>query len=99
MPYDSATQSGVTILSYAYATPVIAYDIGSLSEYIKHERNGFIVNYQDNSSIIGLLAQVTNEEILKMSQECIDIFRNLYSKNACQKQYHAYYQNLIGERK
>ena len=91
LPYDSATQSGVTILSYAYATPVIAYDVGALGEYIEEGHNGFLVKYKDNDTIIKILKQKTNNEIKSLSQNIISDFKESFSKEACMKLYFDYY--------
>jgi len=95
LPYDSATQSGVTILSYAYATPVIAYDVGSLGEYIDNEKNGYLVNYQDNDKIIDILTKVSDTEIKQLSHTIINEFNNKFSVNACQELYYSYYMNKM----
>jgi glycosyltransferase involved in cell wall biosynthesis len=42
LPYKSATQSGITQIAYYYELPVIATDVGGLSELIPHERTGLI---------------------------------------------------------
>lgn len=97
LPYDSATQSGVTILSYSYATPVIAYDVGSLGEYIENGKNGVLISYKDNENILQVLKDLNDETILKMSQNCIDIFTERYSNNSCQKVYYEYYKQVINK--
>jgi glycosyltransferase involved in cell wall biosynthesis len=98
LPYDSATQSGVTILSYSYATPVLAYDVGALGEYIENTRNGFLIEYQNNEEIIRLLQTLSDEYILKMSQNSINIFTEKYSTESCKKIYYRYYKDILDER-
>jgi len=99
LPYDSATQSGVTLLSYAYATPVIAYNVGALGEYIDESKNGFCVEKNDDEAIINILKSSTNESTLQMSQNVIDIFNEKYSIDRCKKLYKEYYRKLNGETK
>ncbi|MCP6758401.1 MAG: glycosyltransferase family 4 protein [Fischerella sp. CENA71] len=43
LPYIEASQSGVAAIAYGMGTPVIASDIGGLSEMIKHEKDGLLV--------------------------------------------------------
>lgn len=43
LPYKSATQSGITAISYHFNLPVIATDVGGLKETIKHGETGMIV--------------------------------------------------------
>lgn len=43
LPYDSASQSGVTILAYSFSKPVVAYNVGALADYIVDGYSGYIV--------------------------------------------------------
>lgn len=43
LPYKSATQSGIVQIAYQFNKPVIATDVGGLSEVVLHEKTGFIV--------------------------------------------------------
>lgn len=95
LPYDSATQSGVTILSYSYATPVIAYDVGSLKEYTEDNYNGFMVIHKDNDEIIKKLKNIADENIKKLSSNIIQEFDEKYSTKACMKKYFDYYTKQI----
>jgi glycosyltransferase involved in cell wall biosynthesis len=95
LPYDSATQSGVILLSYAYATPVIAYDVGALKEYIDEGKNGFCVKKGNNTKIIEFLISLTDQDILKLSQNTIEIFEEKYSTQNCKKLYSEYYETFL----
>lgn len=95
LPYDSATQSGVTILSYAYATPIIAYNIGALGEYIVDSKTGFLIGYKDNEKIIKILKNISNQELFDMSKYVIDDFEQKFSIKFCQKKYLNYYSVLL----
>lgn len=44
LPYKSATQSGVTAVSFQFDLPIIATDVGGLKETIKHGENGSVVS-------------------------------------------------------
>jgi glycosyltransferase involved in cell wall biosynthesis len=43
LPYRSATQSGIAQIAYNFDTPVIATDVGGLSEVVLNDRTGLIV--------------------------------------------------------
>lgn len=99
LPYDSATQSGVTLLSYSYATPVIAYEVGSLCEYIENSLNGFTIKYKNDESIINILKNLDDDDIKKLSICAIDRFDKFFSEKACRLLYLDYYKEKIGEKK
>lgn len=43
LPYKSATQSGITAIAHHFNIPVVASDVGGLSEFIRHEKNGYLI--------------------------------------------------------
>jgi glycosyltransferase involved in cell wall biosynthesis len=44
LPYRSATQSGITSISYHFELPIIATKVGGLHEIVKHEKTGLIAD-------------------------------------------------------
>ena len=50
LPYNTASQSGVIIDSYKYSRPVIAFDVGAVSEQIEDYVSGYLVE-ADNIDI------------------------------------------------
>ncbi len=53
LPYRSATQSGITQLAFAFDKPVIATDVGGLSEVIHNGENGYLVQPDNPEAIAG----------------------------------------------
>ncbi len=43
LPYLTATQSGIVQIAYQFERPVIATDVGGLSEVVLHEKTGYLV--------------------------------------------------------
>lgn len=51
LPYRSATQSGVVPLSYALRVPVIATNVGALSEVVRDGKTGFLVEPESPAAL------------------------------------------------
>ena len=51
LPYIEASQSGVIPLAYAFGKPVVATDVGSLSEIVDDGKTGYIVPPKDPNAI------------------------------------------------
>ncbi|MGD1945400.1 MAG: glycosyltransferase [Croceivirga sp.] len=58
LPYDSASQSAVIIHSYAFATPVIVYDVGALADYVIDTKTGLVVKHNDFDTIVNFLKKM-----------------------------------------
>jgi glycosyltransferase involved in cell wall biosynthesis len=51
LPYRSATQSGITQLAFSFDIPVISTDVGGLSEAVKEDENGFLVEPESSGAL------------------------------------------------
>ncbi|NBR14155.1 MAG: glycosyltransferase [Crocinitomicaceae bacterium] len=51
LSYKSATQSGITNISYHFELPIIATNVGGLAETILHEQTGLIVDEVSETAI------------------------------------------------
>lgn len=51
LPYKSATQSGITAISYHFETPIIATNVGGLKETIVDGETGIIVENPNSSEV------------------------------------------------
>ncbi len=74
LPYRSATQSGITQLAFSFCTPVIATDVGGLSEIITENYNGFLIK-PDNPEAI---AQAVNKYYAE--EKCRQFSMNIYNQ-------------------
>ncbi|MFW5983478.1 MAG: glycosyltransferase [bacterium] len=52
LPYKSATQSGITNISYHFNLPLLATDTGSLRETIQHKQTGLIVDKPKEEELV-----------------------------------------------
>lgn len=77
-PYTDATQSGVIMSCYALNKPVIASDVGGLSEMVKHRETGLLVTPSDvNKLTQAIIELLSNDNLLNEFSQNI---RNQYEK-------------------
>lgn len=73
LPYNSASQSGVIIDAYKYSRPVIAFDVGAITEQVEDGISGFLIENKKN--------QLFAKKIKHISALSVNIFKK-YSKDA-----------------
>lgn len=80
VPYNSASQSGVIIDAYKYSRPVIAFDVGAISEQVKEAKSGYLVETGDNRAFADKLKQA-----VKMSADDYDAMCRYAYQYGCKK--------------
>ncbi len=74
LPYNSATQSGVIIDAYRYSRPVIAFDVGAVSEQVEDAYSGFLIPSGD---IVAFASKI--KSLSRMDQDRLkELSRNAY---------------------
>jgi glycosyltransferase involved in cell wall biosynthesis len=66
LPYQVASQSGVLLLSYGFARPVVVYPVGGLPEAVVEGETGWICERCDP----GALAEALNASVAAGAAEC-----------------------------
>jgi glycosyltransferase involved in cell wall biosynthesis len=61
LPYVSATQSGIVQIAYQFDKPVIATDVGGLSEVVLNDRTGYIVKPESPAEVANAVVRFYNE--------------------------------------
>jgi glycosyltransferase involved in cell wall biosynthesis len=51
LPYRTATQSGISAISYHFGVPLLTTDVGGLKEAVEEPGTGIVVDYPDSSVV------------------------------------------------
>lgn len=73
LPYNSASQSGVIIDAYKYSRPVIAFDVGAITEQVEDSVSGILIRGKDNRRFAAELKYVVCEDFV-LDKACIDAY-------------------------
>ena len=75
LPYIEASQSGVAALSYGMGTPIIASDVGGLSEIVQHEKDGLLVPPCDVRSLADAIIRLLSDRNLQHQMQAAALAR------------------------
>ncbi|MFV7639069.1 MULTISPECIES: glycosyltransferase [Shewanella] len=89
LPYDSATQSGVVILSYSFGKPVIAFNVGELGCYIENGVSGYLVQHKMYSEFFNKMMLVRSN-YQRFSKGVVEYFEQFNSESLVRQ-----YNNLL----
>ena len=64
LPYKEASQSGVAAMSFAAGLPVIATYVGALSDVVKHDYNGLLIEPDDPEALCGAMESFIQDTAL-----------------------------------
>ncbi|MDR2009775.1 MAG: glycosyltransferase [Bacteroidales bacterium] len=93
LPYKGATQSGITGISYHFETPMIATDVGGLSEIIHHNKTGFIVDAPSSKAITeGIIEYFNNCDTELLKQNIRTLKKELSWENFAEQLIDFYYK-------
>ena len=76
LPYISATQSGVIADSYRFSRPVIAFDVGAISEQVENGVTGFLIEAGNGQAF----AEAIKKAVSMNEEEVNQFAHNAYSK-------------------
>lgn len=67
LPYIEATQSGVVPVAYNYGRPVVATDVGALSECVDDEKTGLLVPPRDVDALANAMIRLLTDDSLRQT--------------------------------
>ena len=85
LPYAAATQSGVIVDAYRLSRPVIAFNVGAISEQVEDGKTGFLVPEGDVNAFVQAVrkaANLTEAETAEYAHRAYTMGQKLYSAEA-----------------
>lgn len=85
LPYAAATQSGVIVDAYRLSRPVIAFNVGAISEQVEDGKTGFLVPEGDvNAFVLAVrkAANMTEAETAEYAHRAYTMGQQMYSAEA-----------------
>ena len=79
LPYHSASQSGIMSQSWQYNLPAIVNNVGGLSEYVDHNKSGYIIKDNSISSLSDRINYFFNSNDRIEMPQYIDSHKNKFS--------------------
>ncbi len=92
LPYDSATQSGVILHSYAYGKPVVAFDVGELASYVEQGQSGCLVKHGDIKQFVNCMLDIRAKE--QEYKNGVEMEFSKYDNAALERQYQELFSKL-----
>ena len=100
-PYTDATQSGVIMTSFSLGKPVVATNVGGLSECIENKKSGILVPAKNSKALAEAIISLLSDRQLLNSMS--DYILNEYNQGEkswekIAEKYITYYQNLLNSK-
>lgn len=99
LPYKSATQSGITAISYHFELPIIATNVGGLAESVKHQENGLVVSEVSAKSIAESINEYFKENYAANMRKAIQDYKKEHSWGNFAKKVLDFYAALKNDKK
>ena len=98
VPYNSASQSGVIVDAYKYSRPVVAFDVGAISEQIDDAKSGFLVKEKDIDAFtvaIRKIISMTNDDFYELCKSAFEFGSIKYSVKNAAPEFSKYINKMI----
>jgi glycosyltransferase involved in cell wall biosynthesis len=96
LPYTEISTSGVTLLAYAFAKPVISTDVGCMREVITDE-TGLVTKPKNSKALTDAIREIFTKNYVQMGERAYDIAQEKYSWNAMIDKVVEGYQRILEE--
>ena len=98
VPYNSASQSGVIVDAYKYSRPVVAFNVGAISEQIDDGKSGFLVKEKDIDAFISYIRKITsmtNNDFYELCRNAYEYGSKKYSVKYAAPKFSKYLNSMI----
>ncbi|TCL36069.1 glycosyltransferase involved in cell wall biosynthesis [Anaerospora hongkongensis] len=96
LPYYSATQSGVIPLAYSYNRPIVATNVGAISEMVLDKKTGILVEPDINQISNAIKILITNDELYrKLCENISEEFSKNYSETNMGQKFRRFYESIV----
>ena len=89
------------IESMACGTPVVCFDVGGVSDAVRHMQTGYLATYRDAEDLAKGIKLLLENNVLreKMGQSCRQVVELKYSLRLQASRFKQLYKDLLGQRK
>jgi len=95
LPYIEITQSGIIPLAYSFGRPVIATDVGALSEMIINKKTGLVIPPNDLNALIDAIKKIFNMDYEKMGREAYKMAKEKFTWERLAEQTIKVYEKVL----
>ncbi len=100
IPSRQENLSNVVIEALACGTPVVAFDIGGMTDMIVHKKNGYLAKAFDIFDLLnGIEWALYNDNIIQVSENARNTVISKFENSNVAKQYIEIYKKIISENK
>lgn len=97
LPYTDATQSGIVAMALKFGRPIVATDVGSIAEVVRHEYNGLLVQARNSVELAEAIEKLILDQALSkiMAINSLAMSNNEISWPVISNQTISVYKNII----
>jgi glycosyltransferase involved in cell wall biosynthesis len=86
---------GVILEAFSQKLPVVAYDVGGISEIVVNDKTGWLIKKDDEESFAAAVKKVLTNDIHSITQEAYDLAANQYEISQIASAFLSNYQKLL----
>ena len=98
IPSRQENLSNIVMEALSCGTPVVAFDIGGMPDFIVHKKNGYLAKNFDTTDLLnGIEWAINNDNYKQISENARKTVKSKFESSIVAKQYIETYKNIIAE--